>query len=300
MKRILILISLVIIGFLALFVVSRTNLPEQSPETAGKISIATSFYPLGEFAKQVGGDYVDVSVVVPPGVEPHDFEPTPQDIVKIYNAKLFIYNGGEIDPWAPRIEKSLQQQSIETMNMLAIIGKTQSNDPHIWLDPIIAQQQVNAIRDALVVIDPEHDTQYRLNAYNYNRKLAQLDTNFRAGLLTCTSHDAVTSHAAFGYLAQRYHFTQVPITGINPDEEPSAKKLSEIVQLVKDKKIQYVFFETLASPRTAELLAQEAQVKTLVFNPLEGLTPMESLQGKNYISIMQDNLKNLRLALNCR
>ncbi|MBI2473072.1 zinc ABC transporter substrate-binding protein [Candidatus Uhrbacteria bacterium] len=279
-----------------------------------KILVATSFYPLAEFSRQVGGEFVEVQSLTPTGVEPHDFEPSPGHIRGIYESDLFIFNGGGVDAWASRLAPSVQQAGVQTLEisrlMKNILPPPQTEneedseqevfDEHFWLSPTLAQRQVEAIRDAFIAIDPDHTVQYKFNADAFIVQLQQLDQDYEQGLAQCDIRVAVTSHAAFAYLARDYDFEQLAITGVSPDEEPSAGALAQLAQTAKALGVPYVFFETLVSPELAQTLSREIGAQTLVFNPLEGLTDEEVNVGKNYLSVMRDNLQNLRTAMICR
>jgi zinc transport system substrate-binding protein len=173
-------------------------------------------------------------------------------------------------------------------------------DPHFWLDPVLAQKIVTNIRDGLAKADPSNKDYYARNASAYNAKLAQLDTDYRQGLANCSIHTVISSHDAFSYLGRRYGLTIASIAGLSPDEEPSAGKLAELSRLVRDQGITYVFFESLVSPRLADTIAAETNAKTLVFDPVEGLSNEDQKQGKNYLSVQRENLANLRTALACQ
>lgn len=263
------------------------------------LSVVASFYPLFEFANKVGGNRASVISIVPPGVEPHEFEPTSQDLVAIYRAKLFIYNGNSIDGWAQKIEKDLLQKGVTVVNMGSNIGQSMT-DPHFWLDPVLAQKEVEVIRDTLIKIDPNHKDDYLKNSEAYLKDLIELDRIYREGLSSCELKEVITSHDAFAYQAKRYGFTTIPIAGITSEEEPSPKRMGEIAGLAKNKGIKHIFFETLVSPKLSETIAREIGAQTLVFNPLEGLTDEEEREGKNYLSLMRENLKNLKTALICQ
>jgi zinc transport system substrate-binding protein len=265
------------------------------------------------FSQEVGGAHVKVTNITPAGVEPHDFEPTPQDIARIEQATVFVYNGAGFEPWINRILPDLQRAGVTVVDASRGIslmkGETEEGsgepsagghlDPHIWLDPITAKQMVATIAEGLVAADPVNRSSYRMNAERLSNMLSALDTEFRTGLGTCERREFVTSHAAFAYLAKTYDLTQVSITGISPDEEPSPQKLAEVATFAKQKGVKYIFFETLVSPRLAETIANEVGAQTLVLNPIEGLTDEEIAAGNNYLTIQRDNLKNLRRALDC-
>lgn len=297
--------------FLSIFLFSACTFPHSPDQpTDGKIRVVASFYPLAEFARQVGGNGVSVTTIISAGTEPHDFEPTPQDIARIQESRLFIYNGGTLDPWAGKIASELPSvtpagnagnpsSGVKTLNMAQALGLGGA-DPHFWLDPSLAQKEVTAIREALIQADPARAETYRQNADAYSIKLSALDLQYSRSLAACASREIFTSHAAFSYLARKYNLIQSSIAGLSPDAEPSARQLAELADSATAKKIKYIFFETLASPKLAETLATATRAQTLVLNPLEGLTADEVKSGRDYISVMQDNLKNLVLALNCK
>jgi zinc transport system substrate-binding protein len=173
-------------------------------------------------------------------------------------------------------------------------------DPHIWLDPKLAQKEIATIAMAFEKFDNTNRVFYEKNAISLKNKLDVLDQGFRLGLLNCQQNNIVTSHAAFGYIASDYGLNQISVTGLSPDAEPSPQKMAEISQFAKTNQIKYIFFETLVSPRLADTIAGEIGAKTLVFNPLEGLTKDEQAKGWDYFSIQKENLANLKIALGCK
>ncbi len=293
------------------------------PARADKPLVVASFYPLYEFAKQVAGVHAEVVSLVPVGIEPHDWEPAPQDVIRVQHAKLFVYNGAGLEPWVEKLLRDAKARgtavvrATERVPLLsgdrpghehargakagaAPTRETHAIDPHVWLDPVRAQAQVEAIRAGLAKVDPANAAAYASNAQAYRTKLAALDAAFATGLKSCARRDFVTTHSAFSYLARRYGLTQIPIQGIEPEAEPNPAALAALVRLAKERKIRYVFFETLVSSKLAETLAREIGATTLVLNPVEGLTKQEEAAGKGYLSVMDENLRNLRLGLECR
>lgn len=251
-----------------------------------------------EFARQVAGDRAEVVSLVPAGVEPHDWEPTPQDIVLAQGARVIVVNGSGLEPWAGRV---VREAGTRAVIVTATEGlPLEPSDPHVWLDPVLAQSQAGAIRAGLARADPDNARVYAENARAYQAKLAALHEAFQAGLRDCATRDLVVSHAAFGYLARRYGLTMVPIMGTAPEAEPSPAQLAAIVRLARERKVRTVFFETLLSPRLAETLAREVGARTLVLNPVEGLTKEEAAAGRDYVALMEENLRNLRAGLDCR
>lgn len=305
-----VLVAVVAVVAAALLVSARLRTPAEV-STDGRIHIAASFYPLAEFSRQVGGAHVEVNTVVPAGSEPHEYEPTPEELARVYTAAVFLFNGSGLDPWAERVADEIAQRSVRVINMsdqlpllaaATVEGQADDRqfDPHVWLDPILAQRAVGVILDAFIAVDPEHAPAYRSRAAAYHELLKQLDQDFRSGLQLCARRDLVTSHAAFGYLAKRYDLSVLNIAGLSAEEEPSARRVSELARAAREKQIRYIFFETLVSPKLAQTLASEIGATTLVLNPLEGLSDEEQRSGKDYLSIMRDNLRNLRVALECQ
>jgi zinc transport system substrate-binding protein len=173
-------------------------------------------------------------------------------------------------------------------------------DPHVWLDPVLAVAQVERIRDGLARADAAGAAVFADNARRYAGSLQALHGRFEQGLAACARRQIVVSHAAYGYLARRYRLTQVPVMGLAPEAEPSPAEMARIVRFMRRERVQYVFFETLVSNKLAETLAREVKAKTLVLNPVEGLTAEESAAGKDYLTVMDANLGNLRTGLGCR
>lgn len=283
--------------------------PAASPP-AGKLKVVASVYPVYEFARRVGGDRIELTMLVPPGAEPHDWEPTAREMVAIKAARLFLYHGAGFE----NIDKLLTKDALGTTRAVAVSdgisvlkdddghdhdkqhGKSHA-DSHIWLDPVAARQEVANIATALAAADPQNADHYRQNADRFSQELATLDGEYRSGLASLPRRTIVTSHAAFGYLTKRYNLEQLPIMGLTPDSEPTPERLAAIVRFCRANNVKYIFFETIVNPRLAETLAKETGTRLLVLNPLENLTEAEFKQGRDYLSIMRENLANLRQAL---
>lgn len=269
-----------------------------------KVKVATSFYPVYEFVAAVGGDRVDAINLVPPGTEPHDWEPTPRHITTLGQAHLFVYSGAGMEHWVDKTVASVDNKALVTLEGsrgfdLIKGGEGGAYDPHLWLDPQGVAYEVTAIRDALTKVDPAGKAIYDANAAAYLGKLSALDQEFRDGLSQCKSRTFFTTHSAFGYLARRYDLEQHAIMGLSPDAEPKPKELAAIVADAKQGGVKYIFFETLVSDKVAKMVANEIGAQTLVLNPFEGLTDAEVKAGKNYLSVMRENLANLKLAMEC-
>lgn len=280
-----------------IIVVSAVVFFTKSDKNNDELTIVTTFYPPAEFASQITKEKFNVINITSDGVEPHDFEPSPQDIVKIRNADLFIINGNDFDHWAEELVE--ENKEINSINLSEYITSERGNDPHFWLDPVHAIDLVKAISERIIEIDKENEEFYKENTGKYIGELSKLDQDFRVGLENCSQRKIVVSHDAFAYLSDRYRIEIINISGITPEEEPSAMKLAEISDEVKEYNIKYIFYETLVSPNLANTMAQETGAETLALDPIEGLSNEDVQAGENYLSIMKNNLINLKLAMNC-
>lgn len=289
------------------------------PEGEKRLQVVATFYPMYEFSKQVAGDHADVIGLIPAGAEPHEWEPTAKDMKRISEADLVVYNGAGVEHWIGQALKSVNKErtavveaskGLELMEGLpeedeeeghgesgeAADGKVM--DPHVWLDPVLAMEEVRTIEAAFVLADPAHGEAYRSRADAYIAKLQELDQAYIDGLKDVKRKEFVTQHAAFGYLAKRYGLTQVPIAGLSPEEEPQAARMADIIQFAKEHRVGTIFFETLVAPKVAETVAREVGAQTAVLNPIEGLTDEDKRQNLDYTGIMKMNLQALRTALN--
>lgn len=294
MKKILATLFLVAVVAAGIVLMLRQTAADKSDP--GKLPVTASYYPLYEFAKKVGGDKVQVTNLTPPGAEPHDYEPSAKALAAAQQSDMFVYNGGVFEPWADTFVRDYGQTAVKARAGITLAA----GDPHFWLDPALAQKIVINIRDGLSKADPANREYYAKNADDYNAKLVQLDEDFRTGLQDCRQDTIITSHAAFSYVAQRYDFVMESIAGLSPEEEPSAARLAELSDLVNEKGIKYVFFESLVSPVLADTIAQETGAQTLVLDPIEGLNNEDQKQGNDYVSVQRENLANLRTALACK
>ncbi len=296
MRRILIILIIVAVTVSALFIGRNFFVPKKS--VSNRLQISTSFYPLYFFTKEIAGDKADVYNITPAGAEPHDYELTTQDLARIEDGSLLVLNGKRLESWGVKIKEVLSGTGTKVVTA-GEIGQT-ADDPHVWLDPVLAKSEVEAIKNGLVLVDSANASYYESNAANLIARLENLDVEFRNGLLNCQKKDFITTHAAFGYLAGEYGLTQVAISGLSPDEEPSAEKLAGVADFARKNQVKYIFFENLLSPKLAETIALESGAQTLVLNPLEGLSDDEIKNGKNYFTEMKNNLANFKTALVCR
>ena len=247
--------------------------------------VVAAFYPLAFLAEQVAPD-ADVRNLTPPGAEPHDLELSPRDVARVREARRVLYLGGG---FMPSLEDAVTGRS-NAVDLLAGVPRI-GDDPHVWLDP--GRYASLARRVAAALGDPAA-------ADALVARLERLDQEFRDGLTHCQRREIVTSHAAFGYLAEAYGLEQVALTGLSPEAEPSPRRLEALVERIRRERATTVFFETLVSPKLAETVAREAGARTAVLDPLEGLSDEDAARGDDYFGVMRRNLAALRAALGCR
>ena len=251
---------------------------------ADRADVVAAFYPLAFAAQQVA-PAADVENLTPAGAEPHDLELSARDVQRVQEAGTVLYLGGG---FMPALEDAVAGRR-NAVDLLA--GQAAARDPHVWLDPVRYTRIVRRI--AAVLGDPAA-------ADALVARLRRLDAELHRGLARCARRALVTSHAAFGHLARRYGLVQVPLTGLSPEAEPSARAIEALVERVERERTTTVFFETLVSPKLARTVAREAGARTAALNPLEGLTDEQLERGEDYFSIMRDNLAALREGLGCR
>ncbi|CZR08989.1 metal ABC transporter substrate-binding protein [Trichococcus collinsii] len=296
---------------------------ESTTENTGsdKLQVVTTFYPMYDFTKQVAQDDADVSLLLEAGMEVHSFEPSSQMIAEIQDADVFIYNSPEMETWVPGVLASIDTSDMvvicasEAITLLEYEGEahahdhesegedtdtghTHTVDPHVWLDPVLAQKEVTTIAEGLADADADHAENYLKNAGTYIGQLNELDAAYRDAFEGAKNRTFVTQHAAFAYLAARYELDQISVTGLNAESEPSAAALATLSDYVKANNISHIYFENNASSQTAETLAEEVGVELAVLSPLEGITEEDQEQGVDYISVMQENLAALKKSIN--
>ncbi len=282
----------------------------QRGESAGggaKLEVVTSFYPIAEAAMRVGGDRTEVVNLTPAGTEPHDLELTPRQVDQVQDAEVVLYLG---QGFQPAVEEIAERRGAKTVDLLEGLPLDEGNqaegqgeegpDPHFWLDPTLMGRAVDRIEDAYGAVAAAHRSEFEGNAAAYKAELEALDAESMAALSGCRRKELVTSHAAFHYLAKRYGLTQVAIAGLSPEAEPDAQRLADLANLVRQRGVTTIFYETLVSPDVARTLARETGARTAVLNPIEGLTEEQLGKGETYLSVMRANVAVLEQALGCR
>ncbi|WP_156956039.1 metal ABC transporter substrate-binding protein [Carnobacterium pleistocenium] len=288
------------------------NQEDAQPES-NKLNVVTTFYPMYDFTKNIVGDKAEVTLLLEAGTDTHSYEPSAKEVAAISNADVFIYNSEEMEVWVSSVLESIDTESTVVVNAsegVSFLEATEGADeheseehqdevdPHIWLDPVLAQEEVSNIQAGLIAADPENEEVYETNAKVYNEKLEALNQEFETAFNGATKRTFVTQHAAFAYLANRYNLEQVSIAGISTEEEPSPAKLAELQDYVEDEGINYIYYAEISSSQIAETLANETGVELEILNPIEGITTEDQEKGIDYIKAMENNLTALQKSIN--
>lgn len=287
-------------------------------ESTGKLKVYASFYPIYFAAEQIGREKIELYTVIPNGAEPHDYEPSLREIADVENADVFIFNGVNMEPWAEKLSNNLASKGIKTINLSQYVDLIKTDeeeedddehdghhtdhihgvyDPHIWLDPLNMDKIAYQIMTVFSELDSKNQDFYKRNYEDFAGKIRELDQAFSSELKNRSRNTILVSHKAFGYLAKRYGLEQVPVTGITPHEEPSPKTLARLIDKIEEEKFEYIFLETLASPKVVETLSKSGNLKVLELNPVAGLTEEQQKNNENYFTLMEKNLENLKKAL---
>jgi zinc transport system substrate-binding protein len=273
-----------------------------------KVTVAAAFYPVAFAAQKVGGTRVDVANLTPVGAEPHDIELNSEQLDRLLEAKVAFVLGSDFQP---AVEKAADRRDGPTVELLPKLvdakgkkvakeGKAGGLDPHVWLDPVLMSQLVGEVERGLAAADPKGAATYEKNAQALQDQLTALDTRYRARLTGCSRDLLVTSHEAFGYLANRYGLRQEGVAGLSPDAEPDPARLGELAAPARDQGVTTVFTEETVSPRIAQTLARDAGgLRTEVLSPLESLTKRERDDKADYLTLMDANLGKIATALGC-
>lgn len=282
---------------------------------ASKVKVVASFYPIYDFVQKIGGDRVEVSSIIPLGVEPHDWEPTIQQRLKAESSDMIVYNGAGFEKWIEEIDAKFKVDTSEGLELLegnsegrdqqtSASGHTDLNenaDPHIWLDPILAKYQIEKIRDGLIKIDPANTNYYNGNAKKFIAELDSLDAFIRSELSNCDKIDFIAFHNAFTYFSNRYGLNQHSVyEGVSPEGDILPQRLQEIIKLSRELNIDTIYAEDLIDPRLVNVIATEIpNGKVLILSPIEGIDEEEQKAGRGYIDKMRQNIENLKVGLRC-
>lgn len=289
--------------------------------TAGqkKLKVVATLFPLYDFARQVGREKIEVNLLLPPGVEAHAFEPRPADIKRIQDSDIFLFTNKLMEPWVGGLLKGIDTRSltiVDTSKGITLLQRSSKHgdeerahadesgnaDPHIWLDLSNAMRMVDMIASQFIVKDPRDKDFYAKNADEYKKKLEELDKKYKNTLSYCRNRVIVhAGHFAFGYLTKRYGITYVSAyKGFSPDAEPTPRRLVEITKNVRKYGVNYIYYEELAAPRVAEVIANETGCGLLLLHGAHNVTREEMESGVTFISLMEKNLENLKAGLQCQ
>lgn len=295
----------------------------------GQLTVVTAFYPLQFVAERVAGQQATIESLTAPGAEPHDVELTPKQVASVTDASAIVYIKGFQPAVDEAVAQSGNQHVLDTTSVVPLQTEAEEHahdhaddspsdahddhanehgeeghdhdhgglDPHVWLNPLNMVKITDAVVAQLSEIDPDHATDYAANGKSLTAELTALDTSYSEGLKTCDRREFITSHAAFGYLAEQYKLTQIGISGLSPDAEPSPARIAAVQEEAKAHGITTIFYETLVSPAVAKSIAGDLGLKTDVLDPIEAITPESA--GDNYIAVMQSNLTALEKANGC-
>jgi len=301
----------VFIFILPVLFFSCSNDMKQEKGHSIRLKVVASLFPVYDFARNVGGGDIDVTLLLPPGSEPHSYEPSPGDIMRLGKADIFIYTSRSMEPWAEEMLKNSGSsrlkvvdagQGIMTFNIPAAGGKKEGPaDPHIWLDLENASKMVDNISSAFIEKDPANKDAYLRNADAYKARLAALDSRFEQELASCSKKVFIDGgHYTFGYLARRYGLQYSAAYSISPDAEPSARSLVNISKMLKKHGLRHIYHEELLSPRIAETIARETGAGLLKLQGGHNISLQELASGTGFLDIMSRNLDSLKEGLDCR
>jgi len=312
---------------------------EDRPGTGSRrLSVVTSLFPVYDFARQVAGDKANVVLLLPPGTEPHSFDPRPADIIMLNHGDLFFYTNIYMEPWVQKILAGISNShllAVDTSSGIQLVGRSAAPgpdeedhaagmtpspdrqgvpekirqqrhehdgmDPHIWLDPEYAIKMVENIRDGFIHKDPENRVFYSDNAAAYIKQLAALDDRYKTSLAGCRKRIFVNGgHFTFGYLARRYGLEYVSAYGLSPNSEPTPGAIAKVTRTLRANGLKHVFFEELITPRVAETISRESGAELLMLHGGHNISKDEFRQGVTFLSLMEANLVNLMIGLQCR
>jgi zinc transport system substrate-binding protein len=323
-NKIIIIVSIIFLVAAAGICPAQTTAP--SGDKAAKIKLVATLFPLYDFAKNIGQDRVEVTLLLPPGVEAHSFEPKPSDIVKITQADILVYTGKFMEPWVEKLVQGINNPKLKVVDAskgivlrpgdededehkhAAAKGPAKEHhhdhhgvDPHIWLDFDNAAQMVATLTDSLMQVDPNRGDFYSQHAKIYQEKLRSMDNRYKTELAQCPQKVIIhAGHFTFGYPARRYHLKYVAAQGFTPDSEPTPKQLISLVKQINKYGLKHVYYEELVEPRVAKTISQETGATLLMLHGAHNISKEELAKGISFLAIMEDNLANLKTGLQCQ
>lgn len=311
------LIALTVLFSALLILTGCSDESDKKATKSDQLTVYTTVYPLQYLTEQIGGEYVDVHSIYPPGSDAHSFEPTQKDMMKIADSDLFFYIGLGMEGFVDKAEKTLANEHVSFVPTAEKLDLPKDSDaaeehdheseeehehgdinPHVWLNPVYMEQMATVVKDKLIKEMPDQKETFEKNYQAVEKKLKKLDQDFRTVTKEAKQKDFVTAHAAYSYWETEYGLHQIPIAGVSTSDEPSQKKLKSIVEKIEAEKIPYIMLEQNTNSKIADVIQQETNTKTLTLHNLETLTQKDLDQKRDYLSIMNDNLKALKEGLN--
>lgn len=278
----------------------KKGLPAPNDAGNGKIKIVATLFPQYDFARQITGDKAEVTLLLPPGMESHSYEPTPSDVIEINDSDLFIYTGKYMEAWSQKIIDSMKDNGSHSFVLDASQGiDLVKDDPHIWTDPLAAKQMVANILDALCSVDPSNAGYYKENAANYSKELDDLDAEFKSIVSSGKRNEVIFgSRFALYYFVKRYGLEyEAAFDSCSEETEPSAKTIVSLIEKIKKDKIPVIYYAEIEDPKVARSISAETGAKMLLFHSCHNVTKEEFESGATYLSLMKQNAENLKEGL---
>ncbi len=312
-KRNFVILGIILIGILMMGCTSNNQANNTKTANSSQLQIITSFRPFTLLVAPVAGNYAKITQILPPGASPHDYEPTPNDAIAFQNAQVFFYDGAFLEPWASSLATSansniqlasfvdsIPPQEFAQMKSQYPNFPNTDQDPHIWLSPQLAQYFVPYVAQKLSAADPAHATDYTANAKVFEARLVRLDNDYKKGLANCSTRTFLTSHAFLNYVAAAYNLTAISIAGLSPDAEPSIAQMDAILNESKKDNVMGVLSEPDETQTISNSVASELNLTVYPFSTMEILPSDQSVaNATDYISVQENNLVEMRLALGC-
>ena len=309
---------------------SSNGASSEQKENKDTLDIYTTIYPLEDFTKKIGGEYVNVKSVYPPNVEAHTYEPSSKTMAEISDSDAFIYSGVGVEGFADKAVNTLKNSDVKIVKAgegIDLLSREEEgehdehaheeehehgeaeghdhhdhgdHDPHVWLDPVLSAKMAENIKDELVKLEPEHEKTFTKNYESLKKDLEQLDKDFKQTVDKADKKEILVSHAAYGYWEKRYGIKQISVLGLSPTEEPSQKQLENIVKTAKEHNIKYIIFESNVSSKISEIIKKEIGAESLTMKNLESVTKEDIESSKDYTAIMKENLDVSKKALSSK
>lgn len=304
--------SILLLPLIVIVILNTSCNTIKSSDSNNSITVITTLFPVYDFAREIAGDKAEIILLLPPGVEAHAYEPTPQDIVSVQKSDLFIYTGELMEPWVHKFVEGVESDRpivVDASKGVKLLGSDEHDedeeyehgelDPHIWLDPQNAIVMVDNITKGLVELDPENANYYQQNSEAYKQKLQELDAQISEAIPHLASKTIVyAGHFAFGYFAQRYGLSHIsPYNGFAPDAEPTPQKVAELIDTIEESGVKAIYYEELIDPKVAKVISDETGVEMILLHGAHNVSKQELENGVTYLSIMEENLQKLKKGL---